>query len=747
MFKTFDKDRYFIERKYHDPDEPFDPYRRMMYHGSCYDGDSGLDDEAILKGLEAMKSELSGRPHPVAKALAVRYVLENERLYVNEHDFFVGLYSLNRLANTVTSDVWNREVREKRTPGLMATEADFNEAGAVNIWPDYDHVVPDWASLMRLGFKGIAERAAAYRNRRAEEGRLTDEQRAFFDGIEIEYTAIIALVDRMYRLAQSKRHDKAAGIAVCLRHLRDGAPTDIYEAMQLIYLYFLLSECVDSFQVRSLGNGLDATLWDFYRRDLESGRYTRDEIRELLAYFLMQWSAIGNYWGQPFYLGGTNEDGGTRINDLSFDIVDVYDRLGIYNPKIQIKYNRAVPAAFLNKVLDMIRRGQNCFVFCCEPGMIKAVMSYGATYEEARDMDIRGCYETGVRADEVSAVSGYVNAAKAVQYALSDGFDAGCGKQIGIRTGHIGTLKTFGDFYRAVLRQWEYLIETSIRIANDFERFFAFVNPSSLYSATVETSLKNAYDGYQGGVKFNNSALLNCGFASLVNSVMAVKKFVYDTNDTTLPLLADALANDWNGYEALRAKIRNSPYKYGNGERETDLYAAMLARYFANKVNNRPNIRGGVYKAIMHSAMMFVWQGKKTAATPDGRKAGEELSKNASPAPGTDRNGATALIHSAVGLIPSLYPESFCVDLMLHPSATAGDDGLSAMKALLDTYMEHDGMSIQINVFNAETLKDAQKNPDKYKNLQVRVCGWNVLWNHLSRAEQDAYIRRAETVR
>ena len=143
---------------------------------------------------------------------------------------------------------------------------------------------------------------------------------------------------------------------------------------------------------------------------------------------------------------------------------------------------------------------------------------------------------------------------------------------------------------------------------------------------------------------------------------------------------------------------------------------------------------------------MFVWQGEKTLASADGRCAGEELSKNASPSPGMDRNGATALINSATKLNPTLFPESFCLDIMLHPSAVEGNDGLTAMKALLDTYMKNNGMSMQINVFNSQVLRDAQENPDKYKNLQVRVCGWNVLWNNLSREEQDAYILRAENI-
>ena len=367
MFKFFNEDRYFIERKYHDPDETFNPFARMAYHGIGYDEESGLDDEAILSGLRAMEPEIEALPHPIAKAKAIKYVLENERLYVNEHDYFVGFYSVNRLANACTFSKWNREATGKRDPKLNSLYNLFNESGAVTIWPDYDHVVPDWDSLMRLGFKGIKERALSYKNERIKSGNLSDEQKAFFDGIEIEYSAIIDVIDRMYCLALTKKHDKAEKIAVCLKHLRDGAPTNIYEAMQLIYIFFIVSESIDSYQVRSLGNGLDRTLYPFYKNDLENGTFTREEIKEYIAYFLMQWSAIGNYWGQPFYLGGTKPDGSTKINDLSYDIIDVYDKLGIYNPKIQIKYNKNIPLDFLNKILDMIRRGQNCFVFCCEP--------------------------------------------------------------------------------------------------------------------------------------------------------------------------------------------------------------------------------------------------------------------------------------------------------------------------------------------------------------------------------------------
>ena len=741
-----DRDRYYIERKYHDPEENFNPFRRMAYHGIGYIKESGLDEKSLLKGLEELYPEIKDLAHPIAKARAIKYVLENERIYINEHDYFVGLESLNRLANSVTFSKWEAESRTLRDRELVRKAMDFNSSGAVMIWTDYDHVVPDWKSLMELGFVGIRERARQYRKFHEQNGAYSEEMSAFFEGIEIEYSAIIDLLDRMYRIAKEQTFEKAPKITACLKNLRDGKPTDFYEALQLIYIYFIISESVDRYQVRSLGNGLDNTLLPFYKKDLESGKYTEEETKDFLSYFLMQWSAIGNYWGQPFYMGGTDPDGNTKYTELSYIILDVYDKLEIYNPKIQLKINTGTPYKILNKAFDMVRRKNASIVFCCEPAMIKAVMGYGATYEEALNMDIRGCYETGVRANEVSSTSGYINAAKAVEFVFTDGFDSVTGRQIGIKTGDLSQMKSFEDFYSAFLRQWEYLIEQSMKITNDAEKYLAFVNPSSIYSATIETSLKNGKDGYGGGVKFNNNAMLNCGFASAVDSIMAVKEFVFDKKEITLAQLAQVLKSNWKGYEILQRIVKKSLHKYGNNDPVTDTYAAAMAGFFADKVNNVPNSRGGVYKAMFHSARAFIVQGEKTGALPDGRKAGEELSKNASAAPGMDKNGVTALIKSATSLVPSDYHESFCVDIMLHPSAVEGANGFAVFKGVLMAYLNMGGQSIQFNIFNTDTLRDAQEHPEKYQNLQVRVCGWNTLWNNMAKSEQDKYIERAENL-
>ena len=178
----------------------------------------------------------------------------------------------------------------------------------------------------------------------------------------------------------------------------------------------------------------------------------------------------------------------------------------------------------------------------------------------------------------------------------------------------------------------------------------------------------------------------------------------------------------------------------------SDQYAAAIVRKLSNVISSRKNGHGCPYLMEIHSARGFIMQGEKTMATPDGRKRGEELSKNASPHPGMDREGVTALIHSATTIDTALANVGFCLDVMLHPTTVQGQGGLDVLYQVMRTYMDKGGQSIHFNIFNADMLREAQAHPEQYENLQVRVCGWNVLWNHMSKSEQDAYILRAENI-
>lgn len=284
-----------------------------------------------------------------------------------------------------------------------------------------------------------------------------------------------------------------------------------------------------------------------------------------------------------------------------------------------------------------------------------------------------------------------------------------------------------------------------MRLNNRVDGFLGYVNPSSMYSATVTCSLEKGVDGYQAGSRFNNSSICVAGFATLVDSLMAIKHFVYDEKIVTLAQMREALDANWAGFETLRLQIIRCEHKYGNADAETDLYARGLSDYITTLISNKPNGKGGLYQVEAHSPR-FVWQGMKTQATPDGRFAGEELSKNASPVSGMDRTGITALIKSAVAIHPENFSRGGCLDVLLHPSTVADDKGLDIMYSLITMYHANGGPSVHFNIFDAEQLKDAQLHPEKYTGLQVRVCGWNALWNNLTRAEQDSIILRAESI-
>lgn len=218
-----------------------------------------------------------------------------------------------------------------------------------------------------------------------------------------------------------------------MENLKKGAPKTFLDAIELIYIFFMCSEYVEQYQARSLGNGLDHTLIEFYKKDIESGKFTQDEIRSFIAYFLLQFDAIGHPQGHPFYLSGMGADKKDRTSQLTYDILDVYESLNIFNPKLQIKLHAGTPDKLIDKVVRMIRRGKNSVVFCCQPGIIKSLMRcYGVSFEEACECDISGCNEQHVKANEACMISALPNAAKAVNYVFSNGFDSVTGKKLGL---------------------------------------------------------------------------------------------------------------------------------------------------------------------------------------------------------------------------------------------------------------------------------------------------------------------------
>ncbi len=740
MFTINEQDREYIENKYHFTSQPFSPYNFRAYHGGEYDLSTGLSDEKMKEGLRKIAEQFKDKEHALSKAKQIEFVLDNTPVDVNEKDWFVGIYSWTRITVPTTSDIWKEEVFQKENAVKEAIDS-FRALNLATIYPDYDHSIPDWDAVIALGFKGLLDRVKLYRQKNDK-----IESDALFDAMEIVYSAILRLLKRLEEYALSHPSKKSELQARCLKSLQNGAPTDTYEALQLIYLYHLIGECVDCYQVRSLASGLDRTLTPFYRNDLKTKRYDEEQLRSFIGYFLLQYNSMHNYWGQPTYLGGSNEKGECIVNEVSHTILSVYDDLGVYNPKIQIKLTPTTPVSFINKALDMIRRNKGSIVFVGETGTVKAMERYGVSREDALTCDISGCYELHLRGGEIVTLGAYINLAQPLLYLLDGLKNESVRALFEIDEIDITTLDTFEKFTLAYEKVFEKMMIKVRENLDATEKYLSTINPSVVFTATIENALKMGVDAYQEGVKHNNTGIFCCGFATAVDSLCAVNELVYKRKLISLQDLNSLLKREWEGGERLRLIAKNSKHKYGNNDAFADEIAKRVYDDIILAIAGKKNARGGVYKTLMHTALYYLHYGESTPATPDGRRRGEEVSKNATPSVGADRQGATALVLSALNLEPSLCTEDFCVDIMLHPSACEGEDGLDAMRSLLTVYEKRGGLAIQFNVMSGKLLRNAQKEPEKYKNLQVRVCGWNVLWNNLSLAEQNAYIERAENV-
>ncbi len=698
------------------------PYLRGKWRGDATDRATGI-------GLEELKAEadriVSAEKDKVPWCLVKAHLFETicDRMSVgfSPHDIFPAFACWSRRDRILTKTINARMAEVDR---LYCPDAG-RKAAAVKgscIRHDYDHAVPDWDRALALGFTGL----------KAE----VDASPATNDFRKAMSIAADAMLRNVVRFADCARKSSCAGSpavqaqVAALDRLAKGPPRTAYEAMMFQLLFFVYGEHVDHLQVRSLGNW-DRIMLPYYEADLAAGRTTREKFKEQVKRFWWQWGSIDNWWGQPVYIGGTKSDGTTEYNEVSRIVLEVTDELALPTPKLQLKIAANTPDDIFLKALDMSRRHRSV-VFCGEAPMATAMAAMGFTAEEARTCDIWGCYEFQPRAAANTTLPCVFNMPRIVIDLLEDA-----------RTGRF-TAPTFEDFLEAFHKTMRSRLAIALNVVRDYEAHMDDFIPALVHSLSIESCVANGKNAIGDGMKYNLSLIIQSGAGTAVDSLAAVKEIVYEKREMSLAELGAVMAANWEGHDALRLRMCASRRKWGNNEPLTNRLTHDLYRTFGNCINGKPNSRSGIFVAGGHSIDFFLIFGRHTGATPDGRKAGEEFSKNISSAPGADREGSTALIEGIASIDCRDIPGDIILDATLHPSLVQGEDGLLAMKTLITRYFAVGGCAIHFNVFSAEELRDAQEHPDRYENLQVRVCGWNVRWNDLSRDAQSAYIHRAE---
>ena len=711
----------------------FDRVRNVLatqYEDPAWVPGSGMDAQQLAAAADEMDRQY---PNSVMlRAELFRLICEKARLAIDKEDIFQDKLDG---ANIM------RRIRIRREKAIKAAflpqeAAEINDAwgkyGTFKANSDYSHTSPNTRILMTMGFEGLRR----YVHRHAVQPGLSLKQKEFYWSCDVMLTSVQTAARR---LADAIRPYNPKN-ALALEHIAQGAPQNTYEALQLLILYFHLHDTVAGTRIRTLGR-LDVLLAPFYERDLEFG-IERDEIKQMFKFFLHKfWSAKVPY-DLPFCLCGVDRYSDEVTGDITELILEAYNELNIYSPKIHIRVSEKTPARLIKKVLSYIRGGNSSFVFVNDETAIRGLSAVGIDPTDARDYVPIGCYEPAVWGKELGCTGcGGINLPKAVELVFTRGIDLPSGDRCGLDTGRI---ESFEDFTRAVKQQIAYLTERATGYVTKIEPHYGEVNPDPLLSAQYEHCVRTGVDIYDGGALYNNSSMSFYSIATLADCVAAVKKLVFEEKRFTFDQLGQILKNNWEGHEEDRLYALSLPQKYGNNQPEVDGIATEFAHYCADLVNNKPNGRGGVFKAAIYTIDHCFILGEKTGATPDGRKAGQPLSKNLCASTAMDRKGITGLIHSAGKIEAWRFPNGSVLDIVLHPSAVAGDEGLMAFYGILMTYFRMGGLAMHGNVFNAEDLKKAQKDPETYKNLQVRVCGWNAYFVTLTKQEQDAFIRQAE---
>ncbi len=726
-------------------------YRDILnneYENPCPECLFGEDKKTVSDVLNKLKNDNPDMPSPLLRAYMYEYVLTHASIEINPYSIFAGKirdgvtyaeYAHNDGVLEQFSYRQRIEVYDKKLPEVMSRKRLAEKLGICSVSADFWHAVPDWEQLYRFGLSGLLRRAEDTRAAKAADGTLSEAQRVFYDGVIITYRAILAYVKRLYNASLGYNLGEYSR---CLLRLQTEAPHDLYEVLELTLIFMNAFE-LGCERARTLGR-IDILYYPYYQTSLAEG-YTQEDIRELFRYFFTKFHSARRFANQPLELCGVSVDGLAGENELTSLILDVWEELGNDNPKLHIHYHSGISDTIMRRLLKILRSGKSSMVFLNDETVFRGYEKIGIPRHISRSYVALGCYEPIILGIEDPMVgTAWINMAKAVEFAINGGKDIITGENFGPRTPE--EFDSWESFYRAFLTQLDCLVDFVTDTVDQMLKYNTEANPSPVYSGVTQSCIERGRDIFDGGVRYSNTSFKCFSAATTVDSLLAVRRLVYEEGAVTLDELCRILQNNWEGQESLRLKVKNSPEKYGCGCAAADELARDIYAHISKRLSGRHNTAGGRWRIGADSITYNYSYGRTTSATPDGRLKGEPLSKNLSASPGMDREGVTALILSATVIDHTDLLDGAVLDFLLHPSSVQGEEGLEAMLKLVKVYFARGGMAIQGNVLDAERLIDAQKNPQAYPTLQVRVCGWNEYFNAMSKQSQDAFIEQSKAL-
>lgn len=681
--------------------------------------------DAILEQALAMNKNADTNNTMLINARIMAFAMDNCEISVREDSTFFVTTNIDISSARILYKVRQSRITEPLCYRNKTTDEAVESCAYFGTY-DTGHTAPDWPTVFALGLEGLKQRIM--------------NRTGHTKNIHYKKATLMVLEAAQRFTLRAAKCAKEAGreqMARGLEHLAAGTPRDLFEAFQLSMLYYHLQHYFEASDVRTLGR-LDALMLPYWEQETD-----KVYAQQLTEAFMRDIDALKAVANMPFALGGTNLDGKCAINPMSYVLLDAYKATMGPDVKLHILCSDDMPESFLLSCMDSIKRGGNSLVFIHDKQMVNGLIKLGMDPDDARQYTIVGCYEAAAKNEIPCSCSTRVSLPKALEYTLHAGRDMVTGYQVGLPMEP--NFESFEALYDAYLQNLRHLVTGSIGLTCCAESQFPNRHAAPLYSAVMEDCVAQGGDIYgNASARYNNSSLMAIGMGTAADSLYAIRHLVYDKKMLTLPQLIEILDSNWEGQEPLRQFIRNKLPKYGTGDPQVDDMAVDIANKLSRWVNGAPNGRGGVFRLSIFSIDYRLEWGKMTGASADGRKTGETLSQNASATFGMDRNGPTAHIHSVAKLPGEDCVNGLVMDMELHSSAVAGENGTHVLLALLKTFFQEGGQTIHYNILDTETLKDAQIHPERHQNLQVRVCGWNADFTKMTKAEQDEYILRSQ---
>jgi len=614
-----------------------------------------------------------------------------------------------------------------------------------------------------------------------------------------------ALAEKEAQSASEPRRSELLKIAANCRSVPANGAQSFYEACQSFWFVQLLIQTEGSGHSISPGR-FDMYMYPYFKKDYEAGKITLESAQELIDCLWVKLNDLskvrdalsaagfaGYSMFQNLIVGGQTKEGVDSTNELSFMCLNATLHTNLPQPSLSMRVWNGSPDELLIMAAHVTRTGVGLPAYYNDEVIIPALLSRGVAIEDARNYCIIGCVEP----QSPGKTDGWHDAAffnmlRPLELVFSNGKSNG--EQISIKTGELDTLDTYEKFFNAYKAQTEYMIELMVNSDNAIDRAHAKRCPLPFLSSMVDDCIGRGKSVQEGGAVYNFTGPQGFGVANMADAFYAVKKLVYDDKKYTLKDVKAALEANFSGDApslsaedvtikiadelgnknvALNEEIIREIYKnvveaqgsganpkwahmledinalpkFGNDDDEIDEYAREAAYVYTKPLEKYKNPRGGMYHAGLYPVSANVPLGAQTGATPDGRLAYTPIADGVSPCAGRDINGPTAAANSVSKLDHGIASNGTLFNMKFHPSALKGEDGLYNFVSLIRAYFDRKGMHVQFNVVSRETLQDAQKHPENYKNLVVRVAGYSALFTTLSRSLQDDIINRTEQMR